>query len=119
VSIFSGEPTTPTTEPPRPRATWIAAVPTPPAAAVTSTRLPGSTRTCRVSGMKAVRNVRRNDAPSANVACSGSGTTCARSTATSSAYPPPPDVIAMTRVPSSSSPATSEPRIVGSSGICG
>ena len=81
--------------------------------------MPSATRACRVSGMYAVRNVRRNEAPSAKLARSGSGTTCAGWTAASSAYPPPPEVIAITRVPSSSSPAISEPSTAGSSGICG
>ena len=57
-------------------------------------------------------------APSANDAPSGSGTSEARGTATSSAYAPA-GTIAMTRVPSSSSPASSTPSTAGNSGICG
>ncbi len=45
-------------------------------------------RTCRVSGTYAVRNVRMKPAPSANDAPSGSGTSEARGTAASSAYAP-------------------------------
>ena len=45
--------------------TWIAAVPTPPAAAVTSTFESRWIRACRISGIHAVRYVVRNAAPSA------------------------------------------------------
>jgi hypothetical protein len=85
VSTFSCDPTAATTRAPSDRAIWIVAVPTPPAAAYASTVAPGRTRTCRVNGMYAVRNVSRNAAPSANDAWSGSGTTSARSTAACSA----------------------------------
>ncbi len=60
----------------------------------------------------------RKPAPSANVASSGSGTSEERGTAASSAYAPL-GTIAITRVPSSSSPASSTPSTAGNSGICG
>ncbi len=60
-----------TTRAPRCRAIWIAAHPTPPEPACTSTVCPGSSRTWRVSGIQTVRYVSRKEAPSANDASSG------------------------------------------------
>ena len=68
---------------------WIAAVPTPPAAAVTSTRAPGPTRACRVSGIQAVRNAVRKAAPSAKLALAAGRRATRRRPSTRSAYPPP------------------------------
>ena len=82
---FSSDEAVATTRAPRCFATWIAAEPTPPAPACTSTVAPSATRTCCVSGIHAVRNVRRNDAPSSNDAPSGSGTSSDSSTTTASA----------------------------------
>ena len=94
------------------RATWIAAVPTPPAAACTSTvalvleaHLP---RKRDVGGEEREREA----APSANDAASGNGTSGPR-------QPPPARRSrrgrgsAITRVPSSSSPASSTPSTAG------
>ena len=62
---FSSEPAAAVTFAPRRRATWIAAVPTPPAAAVTSTFESRWMRAWRIIGIHAVRYVVRNAAPSA------------------------------------------------------
>ena len=62
---FSSEPAAAVTFAPANAPTWIAAVPTPPAAAVTSTFESGWIRASRISGIQAVRYVVRNAAPSA------------------------------------------------------
>ena len=64
-SSFSSEPAAAVTVAPQNAATWIAAVPTPPAAAVTSTFVSGWIRAWRVIGIQAVRYVVRKAAPSA------------------------------------------------------
>ena len=83
-SSFSAEPAAATTCAPNARASCTAAVPTPPAAACTSTR---AGREARLPRQRDVGRQERQQerAPSANEAWSGSVTTCARSTAASSA----------------------------------
>jgi hypothetical protein len=116
---FDSELAVATTRAPKCFATWIVAEPTPPAPACTSTVDSAPMRTWRVNGIHAVRKVSRNDAPSSNDAPSGKSTSSDSSTATHSAYPPPAARgSAITRRPSTS-PATSEPRIVGKAGACG
>ena len=119
-SSFPSLPTAATGAPFSVFTSWIAAVPTAPAAAVTRMREPNPTRSNCVSGIHALRNAIGNAAPSAKLALAGSGSSQRGSTATRSAYPPPPPAGTkpITRLPSSS-PAISEPSTVGSSGICG
>ena len=84
-SSFPGEPAAATTSAPSSLATLTAALPTPPAAACTSTRTPGRTSACRVRGIQAVRNAIRKEAPCSNEAPSGRSKSHSSSTATRSA----------------------------------
>ncbi len=80
---------------------------------------PAPSRTWRVSGTYAVRNVSRNDAPSSKLAASGSGHELRLVDRGQLRVAAAAAGSAITRVPSSSSPAISEPSTTGSCGICG
>src|SRR4051812_42848670 len=109
---------------PSARATWMHAVPTPPAAPWTRTASPSASRPCRVSARWAVWKLTTNPAPASMLVSSGSGMTRNAGAAASSAQPPNA-VPAATRIPGEkpepsgawrTTPATSSPGTNGSGG---
>ena len=95
---------------PAARASWIAAVPTPPAAPCTSSRSPGRSRACvKIASCAVVKTSGRPPA-SGKPTPSGTGMSWRSWTTASSAWPPPP-TMPMTRSPSAKREAPGTERL--------